>query len=520
MEKLYNNIILPDDFSAKPSFPQDVPYLKNPPEVIDITVGRQLFVDDFLIEETDLLPEYHKAKKFEGNPVLKAETEWECAQAPVACPKSGGVFYDEDEKIFKMWYEAGWLHQMCYATSKDGVHWERPDLGIEPGTNKILTFDGFENEKLADGIDYLRPDSTTVFIDYNCDKSQRYKLFLRNPGGKYPAIVATSADGINFENFRFTEEMYDRSTMFYNPFRKKWVYSIRANWSDEVNNRLNPDLYTPGMRVRNYRECDDFLEGAKWTPREEHPWLGVDILDRPNPYIRFAPQLYNVDCVGYESIMLGMFQIMYGPENDVCESRGVPKITELIPMYSRDGYNFSRPCRDTFINASIHQGSWDRGYVQSVGGVTIINGDELWIYYIGFSGDESRAGQGWTTNGIYSGGATGIAKLRRDGFVSMNGSGTLTTRKLTFSGKTDMFVNAVGSVYAEIYGEAGQLLGKSSTFSGDSTKAKLNFADLDVATLNDKIIRIKFFVDGKLYSFGFADESGDFGGAHAAGVVK
>ena len=68
MENLYNNIILPDDFSAKPSFPQDVPYLKNPPDVIDITVGRQLFVDDFLIEETDLTPEYHKPKKFENNP--------------------------------------------------------------------------------------------------------------------------------------------------------------------------------------------------------------------------------------------------------------------------------------------------------------------------------------------------------------------------------------------------------------------------------------------------------------------
>ena len=47
MEKLYNNIILPDDFAAKPSFPEDVPYLKNPPEVIDITIGRQLFVDNF-----------------------------------------------------------------------------------------------------------------------------------------------------------------------------------------------------------------------------------------------------------------------------------------------------------------------------------------------------------------------------------------------------------------------------------------------------------------------------------------
>ena len=63
MEKLYNNIILDDDFASAPSDAENVPYLKNPPEIIDVTCGRQLFVDDFLIEKTDLVPEYHKAKK-------------------------------------------------------------------------------------------------------------------------------------------------------------------------------------------------------------------------------------------------------------------------------------------------------------------------------------------------------------------------------------------------------------------------------------------------------------------------
>ncbi|MBO5669920.1 MAG: glycosyl hydrolase family 32, partial [Clostridia bacterium] len=116
MEKLYNNIVLQDDFASQPNNAQEIPYLQNPPEIIDVTVGRQLFVDEFLIAETDLAPVYHKAEKYEGNPVLKAETPWEIAQSPVACPKSGGVFYDEKEHIFKMWYEAGWLHQMAYAT--------------------------------------------------------------------------------------------------------------------------------------------------------------------------------------------------------------------------------------------------------------------------------------------------------------------------------------------------------------------------------------------------------------------
>lgn len=144
--------------------------------------------------------------------------------------------------------------------------------------------------------------------------------------------------------------------------------------------------------------------------------MACDNLDKANPYIGFPPQLYNIDCVAYESIMLGMFQIMYGPENNVCETVGVPKITELMPMYSRDGFHFSRPCRKSFLNASIHEGAWDRGYVQSVGGICIIHGDELWIYYSAFGGDTNKVEVPWTQNGMYCNGATGLAKLRRDGF--------------------------------------------------------------------------------------------------------
>ena len=176
MEKLYNNIILPDDFDKDMSYPNNVPYMKNPPEVINVTVGRQLFVDDFLIEKTDLETEYHKAKKYEGNPVLYPQTtlETECNR-PVACPKSGGVWYDEDEKKYKMWYEAGWLYKLAYAESEDGINWVRPDLDLVPGTNQILPYD--PNVKFEDSpLEALQPDSCTFFIDYDAPKEERYKM--------------------------------------------------------------------------------------------------------------------------------------------------------------------------------------------------------------------------------------------------------------------------------------------------------------------------------------------------------
>ena len=168
MEKLYNNIILPDDFANEPSDPDRVPYILNPPEVIDVTVGRQLFVDDFLIEETDLMVEYHKARKYEGNPVLFPETPWEIAQSPVACPKSGGVWYDEAYACYRMWYEAGWLNKLAYAESSDGIHWERPVLDPETGSNLLFSSEQVIPVRNTDGTmtqisgKDMKPDSNSV----------------------------------------------------------------------------------------------------------------------------------------------------------------------------------------------------------------------------------------------------------------------------------------------------------------------------------------------------------------------
>ena len=82
-ELLYNGIRLPqqwpprDEVKAASREPQPVPYLDAPPAVIPIDVGRQLFVDDFLVEKTTLHRTFHHAEKYEGNPILKPETPQE-----------------------------------------------------------------------------------------------------------------------------------------------------------------------------------------------------------------------------------------------------------------------------------------------------------------------------------------------------------------------------------------------------------------------------------------------------------
>ena len=62
-ETLYNGVVLPDRWPPRYTEytrePMPVPYLDNRPEVIVIDVGRQLFVDDFLIDQTNLQRVYH-----------------------------------------------------------------------------------------------------------------------------------------------------------------------------------------------------------------------------------------------------------------------------------------------------------------------------------------------------------------------------------------------------------------------------------------------------------------------------
>jgi hypothetical protein len=491
-ERLYNGIVLPaewppQDLDPRDTAPMAVPYLACPPKVIPIDVGRQLFVDDFLVATSTLKRVFHLPKKFAGNPLLKPETSLELngEKNDAAVPKSGGVWWDPAEKVFKMWYEAGWIGTICYATSKDGLAWERPSLDVVPGSNQVLPPD-------------LTPDSWTVVPDWEAaDPQQRYKMYMRPPGGQIPGVSMTSPDGLHWTNRVTSGDTGDRSTMFYNPFRKKWVYSLRSGFRG---------------RSRHYWECDDFLAGAKWNADGPVVWAAADRDDPKDVVTQRIPQLYNLDAVAYESIMLGAYQIHHGPENDVCERSGIPKITELNFAYSRDGFHWSRPDRRIHI-PSERRDVWDRGYVQSIGNLCCVRGDTLWFYYTGFQGDTSKTNRNWMKNGMYDRGATGVAFLRRDGFASLEAGpepATLTTRPVTFSGSR-VFANvaaADGELRVEILDEAGQpiqpfTLDNCKPVKSDSTLLPIDWSGAeDVSALRGKPVRFRFSLrDGALYAF-------------------
>ena len=81
-QTLHNGIVLPDQWPPILPEPKErkempVPYLQNKPEVIPVNTGRQLFVDTYLIESTNLESIYHTPNFYSANPVLEPDKEWE-----------------------------------------------------------------------------------------------------------------------------------------------------------------------------------------------------------------------------------------------------------------------------------------------------------------------------------------------------------------------------------------------------------------------------------------------------------
>jgi len=479
-ETLYNGIRLPATWPPKNRAitydPMPVPYLASPPDVVPIDVGRQLFVDDFLVEHRTLKRTHHKAAYVPNNPVVKPDKPWEEKAGRQACPCamvfSDGVWYDPKDRLFKIWYMGRYCETTCYATSTDGVRWDKPSLDVVKGTNIV---------------DTGKRDSSTVWLDlFETDPQKRYKMFYY-PMQSYYAIFC-SADGVHWgKPVGRTGPTGDRATVFYNPFRKVWVYSIRA--------------YAPGKigRYRRYWECTDVVAGAKWGKDEPGFWVGADRLDPRRPDVGTKPELYNLDAAAYESLIIGLFSIWYGQPKD----RAKPN--EVYVGFTRDGYHWHRPMRRPLIGVSERYGDWNWANVQSAGGCCLIVRDKLYIYVSG------RAGvRGSRSSGVCS---TGLAIMRRDGFTSIDAgdeAGTLTTRKLRFKGK-HLFVNADvagGELRVEMLDADGKVIApftrdNCAPICYDSTLQPVTWKGAeDLSALAGKPVKVRFHLRrGRLYAF-------------------
>lgn len=501
-EVLHNGVNLGNVWPPKPADYQDTtqlpPYLLQPPAVIPVNTGRQLFVDDFLIESTNLTRQFHPATMHPGNPVLSASTTIESTgDGPMAMPFSNGVFYDPADKIFKMWYMCGYRVNVCYATSTNGVTWTKPSLDVVAGTNIV-----FKDTKLVDAY--------TNWLDVEePNPARRYKM-LRTVYTKPNPLefhLHYSPDGIHWGPAVVVNKtlIQDRQSMFYNPFRKKWGLSIK-------------DVLPGTIRTRRYAEHQDLSfalnsvvpnnpSSAETLYADTSKWMKADTLDLAHADDPgFTPNLYSFEASGYESLMLAQFSILRGAAN---KPTGRPKINEVYFGFSRDGFNWHRPNRQAMFSAGTASGAWNWGNVQPIAGGPVIVGDQMYFYFSGRGGKPVGA-----ENSVDSNGATGLATMRRDGFASLNAGsaeGSISTRRVSFDGR-HLFVNAEiasgGSLCAEVLNENNQVIAPFSKancqpFTGNATKRQMAWTGAnDLSVLIGQTVKFKFYVtNGKLFAF-------------------
>jgi hypothetical protein len=314
--------------------------------------------------------------------------------------------------------------------------------------------------------------------------------------------LRASADGVHWRTMGRTGVTGDRTTIFYNPFRRVWVYSLRGESGAD------------GMgRHRRYWETPDLFTNVDWGKEEPVVWTGADVADPRRPEFNVPAELYNLDCVAYESLVLGLFTIFRG------ERQEREKPNDVCVGFSRDGFHWERRERRPFIQVSERVGSWNWANVQSAGGCCLVVGDKLHFYVSG-----RRGLPGTNEPGVCS---TGLATLRRDGFASMDHDddekegrvrrvmpstppGTLTTRPVRFSGR-HLFVNVdapAGELRVEVLDREGRTIAPFTAatcvpLAADSTRARISWSTApDLARLAGEIVRFRFHLTrGRLYAF-------------------
>ena len=133
-----------------------------------------LVIDDQpLLESHNLRRKVNQAVK-RKEPVMRLDAPWETDkdQLNYTC-----ILYDEEEKIFKMWYTLmRWQGDtsdgprgVAYATSKDGLDWEKPVLGL-------VEVDGSRENNMV--IGFKRNFTYTIIKDPSDIAARRYKMIF------------------------------------------------------------------------------------------------------------------------------------------------------------------------------------------------------------------------------------------------------------------------------------------------------------------------------------------------------
>jgi len=481
-----------------------------------VDVGRhaQLFIDKLLVDSSNGVAfTQHQGTTHPQNPLVVPDQSWEGWRLEIY----GSVIYDEDEKLYKMWYigespEDFADYATMYATSTDGIRWEKPLVGVKSAR-------GLETNAVAPG--YLLASVIKDHADPNPDR--RYKMICWRQKQPYAAQSMTSPDGIHWTEV--TDKPICRSsdviTGYYDAPRQKYVAYPKLNTmirgierrcfgvstSDDFLTWTEPQLaFVPDLR-------DDAGTLAR-LDRARH------ILDRPDDTKLMRTEFYGIGLYPHESCLIAFPWVFSTNNNARYGNHEGP--CEIQLAVSRNLVDWDRPFRTPVIPIN-RRGAWDESYQQTAAQAIRV-GDEIRLYYCGANythgtpvlyREKFEDGTSTGRKTKYSS-AIGLVSWPLDRFVSVDGpaaGGTLTTVPLTHTGarlEINANVKAGGALTVELLDPAGNPLPgwkPSAPLTGDNLRHTVSFdGKSDVASLAGQPLVLRFALqNAELYSFAFRE---------------
>ena len=373
---------------------------------IELGPGTHLFVDDYLVADLQQVwRTLNRPSKHPDNPLLKPDRPWEGYLAL----QPGTVLFDEEEGLFKMWYNALASDKrpdvqdfLCYATSQDGITWEKPDLGL-------VEFRGSKKNNIF--LKWSFWTHSVIKDTAESNSQRRYKLlyFQAKDRGRFGIWAAFSPDGKRWTNYPE------------NPVVPFWATGDTFQVTQDPETRqfiLYHKTISRPVRKVSRMVSDDFIH-----------WESSRQVLEPDEYDPPDTEFYGISAFPYAGQYLGMLWI-YHTYSQFMD-------TQLVS--SRDGIDWERSVgRRRFFSLAPDGGyrnnTFDSGMVFPSSSPIVKDG-KVWIYYSGFTNLHNAPSEDHD-------GQIGLGTMRQDGFVSLDATseGSVLTRPLKLKGSS-LWVN-------------------------------------------------------------------------------
>lgn len=461
--------------------------------VVSIGDRRELFVDRFLIDRLDGAElRLHAPQPREV--VVRFDRPWEG-------PFVGYITVLQDDDRLRMYYrgrpragrDGSDDEVTCYAESRDGVHWEKPNL-------RLFEVDGtLDNNVILAGA---TPASHNFcpFKDANpdCPADERYKAL----GGISPngLIAFVSPDGIRWRKLRdepvYTDSGWafdSQNVAFWSTTERKYVLYYR-----KVPEKVRAIARSTSDDFRTWSQPEMMTYSDTNSSKPSHHLY----VNQTHPYVR-APHMY----LGVAArFMPGRRVVTDAEAKEIGVAKGYAgDCSDVVLLSTRGGNRYEREFGEAFVRPGLGAENWVSRTNYPALGIVETAAGELSLYL------EKNYGQPSIHLRRYT--------LRSDGFASLHAGargGEMVTRPLRFGdaksaeqaggqGKRELELNfatsAAGSIQVEIQDEAGKpiegfALADADAIVGDRiAQAAAWRGKSDVGSLAGRVVRLRFVLD-------------------------